>query len=82
MPDRPHSTQSQVGSPLSANSSTTAAILKILLVTLQGHFTGASIKPGDVQTIVDQINTDVNAINNFNSQAQQSMAQFDALTNK
>ncbi len=56
--------------------------LENLLVTLQGHFTGASIKPGDVSTIVDQINTDVNAINNFNSQAQQSMAQFDALTNK
>ena len=56
--------------------------LEKLLVTLQGHFTGASIKPGDVQTIVNQINTDVNAINNFNSQAQQSMVQFDTLTNK
>jgi hypothetical protein len=56
--------------------------LENLLVTLQGHFTGASIKPGDVQTIVDQINTDVNAINNFNSQAQQSMVQFDTLTSK
>ncbi len=56
--------------------------LEKLLVTLQGHFTGASIKPGDVQAIVDQINTDVNAINNFNSQAQQSMVQFDTLTNK
>ena len=53
-----------------------------LLATLQGHFTGASIKPGDVQTIVDQINTDVNAINNFNTQAQQSMTQFDALESK
>jgi flagellar basal body-associated protein FliL len=56
--------------------------LQKLLSTLQSHFTGASIKPGDVQAIVNQINTDVNAINNFNSQAQQSMAQFDALTNK
>jgi hypothetical protein len=56
--------------------------LEKLLVTLQGHFTGASVKPGDVQAIVDQINTDVNAINNFNSQAQQSMVQFDTLTNK
>jgi hypothetical protein len=56
--------------------------LQKLLVTLQGHFTGASIKPGDVQTIVDQINTDVNAINNFNSQAQQSMTQFDSLESK
>ena len=56
--------------------------LNKLLVTLQGHFTGTSIKRGDVQTIVDQINTDVNAINNFNSQAQSSMAEFDTLTNK
>jgi flagellar basal body-associated protein FliL len=56
--------------------------LEHLLVTLQGHFTGASIKPGDVQTIVDQINTDVNAINNFNGQAQQSMTQFDAIISK
>ena len=56
--------------------------LEHLLVTLQGHFTGAKITPGDVQTIVTQINTDVNAINNFNSQAQQSMVQFDTLTSK
>jgi len=56
--------------------------LNKLLVTLQGHFTGTSIKRGDVPTIVDQINTDVNAINNFNSQAQSSMVQFDTLTNK
>lgn len=53
-----------------------------LLVTLQGHFTGASIKSGDVQAIVAQINTDVNAINNFNNQAQQSMTRFDALEAK
>jgi hypothetical protein len=56
--------------------------LEHLLVTLQGHFTGASIKAGDVQAIVNQINTDVNAINNFNNQAQQSMVQFDTLMNK
>jgi hypothetical protein len=56
--------------------------LENLLVTLQGHFTGAPIKPGAVQTIVTQINTDVNAINNFNAQAQQSMTEFDAVTNK
>jgi hypothetical protein len=56
--------------------------LEHLLVTLQGHFIGAKITPGDVQTIVDQINTDVNAINNFNGQAQQSMVQFDTLTSK
>jgi flagellar basal body-associated protein FliL len=56
--------------------------LEHLLVTLQGHFTGTSIKSGDVQTIVTQINTDVNAINNFNDQAQQSMVNFDTLESK
>ncbi len=56
--------------------------LEKLLVTLQGHFTGASIKPGDVQTIVDQINTDVNAVNNFNGEAQQAMVRFDTLESK
>lgn len=53
-----------------------------LLVTLQGHFTGSAIQAGDVQTIVNQINTDVNAIDNFNEQAQQSMTKFDALTSQ
>ena len=56
--------------------------LENLLTTLQNHFTGATIKSGDVQAIVNQINTDVNAVNNFNAQAQQSMTAFDALTNK
>jgi hypothetical protein len=56
--------------------------LESLLTTLQDHFTGTAIKSGDVQTIVNQINTDVNAINNFNAQAQQSMTAFDTLTNK
>ena len=56
--------------------------LEKLLVTLQGHFTGAFIKRGDVEAIVNQINTDVNAINNFNSQAQASMVQFDTLESK
>lgn len=56
--------------------------LNTLLTTLQGHFTGAVISPGEVSAIVDQINTDVNAINNFNSQAQKAMAQFDALESK
>ena len=53
-----------------------------LLTTLQGHFTGKAIHQGDVQTLVDQINTDVNAINNFNSQATQAMVKFDSLTAK
>ncbi len=56
--------------------------LNKLLVTLQGHFTGTTVQPGDVQTIVNQINTDVNAINNFNDQAQQSMVRFDTLEAK
>jgi hypothetical protein len=56
--------------------------LNKLLVTLQGHFTGTTVQPGDVQTIVTQINTDVNAINNFNDQAQQSMVRFDTLEAK
>jgi hypothetical protein len=56
--------------------------LNKLLVTLQGHFTGTTVQPGDVQTIVNQINTDVNAINNFNDQAQQSMIRFDTLEAK
>ena len=56
--------------------------LENLLVTIQNHFTGTTIKSGDVQAIVNQINTDVNAINNFDAQAQQSMTAFDALINK
>ena len=51
-----------------------------LLTTLQGHFTGTLIKRGDVQTLVNQINTDVNAINNFNNQATQAMVKFDSIT--
>ena len=56
--------------------------LNSLLVALQGHFTGTGIKPGEVTAIVNQINTDVNAINNFNNQAQQAMTTFDALEAK
>lgn len=54
-----------------------------LLDVLQAHFTGK--QPGgsaQVQSIVNQINTDVNAINNFNTQANQSMDTFDKLTGK
>jgi hypothetical protein len=56
--------------------------LERLLTTLQRHFSGAPVTPGEVKAIVDQINTDVNAINNFNNQAQKAMVQFDALTSK
>jgi hypothetical protein len=53
-----------------------------LLLTLQGHFTGQTVKAGDVQALVNQINLDVVAINNFNTQATQAMAQFDKVVGK
>lgn len=58
--------------------------LNNLLLALQAHFSGVpSSTSGVTQTIptlVSQINTDVAAINNFNNQATQAMAQFDTLT--
>jgi hypothetical protein len=53
-----------------------------LLLTLQSHFTGKAIQPNDVQGLVNQINLDVTAINSFNSQASQAMAQFDKIVGK
>ena len=50
-----------------------------LLTTLQLRFSGKYVAPGSVQGIVDQINTDVNAINNFNAQATTAMSQFDKI---
>ncbi len=50
-----------------------------LLDTLRNHFTGVPPKTHEVATLVDQINAEVNAINNFNNQATQSMAKFDKL---
>jgi DNA repair ATPase RecN len=50
-----------------------------LLTTLQARFSGTPESNATVQAIVDQINTDVNAINNFNAQATQAMQQFDAI---
>ena len=50
-----------------------------LLDVLQGHFSGKPATPGEVQAIVNQINTDVNAINNFNAQAGQAMDKFDSI---
>ena len=46
---------------------------------LQARFQGQPEPTGTVQGIVNQINTDVNAINNFNTQATQAMAQFDKI---
>ena len=49
---------------------------------LQARFQGQPEPTGTVQGIVNQINTDVNAINNFNTQATQEMQQFDKITGK
>ena len=50
-----------------------------LLDVLRGHFTGSAENNAQVQALVNQINTDVNAINNFNTQANQSMDTFDKI---
>ncbi len=50
-----------------------------LLDALTAKFNGQAQQKVAVQGLVDQINTDVNAINNFNSQATQSMIQFDKI---
>jgi len=46
---------------------------------LQARFSGAGQSRGAVQGLVNQLNTDVNAINNFNAQATQSMDRFDQI---
>ena len=51
-----------------------------LLAALQAHFSGTATNNQQIPTLVNQINTDVNAINNFNTQATQAMAQFDKIT--
>ena len=53
-----------------------------LLETLRERFTGTGGTGAGVQALVNQINTDVNAINNFNSQAGQAMDRFDAIVGK
>lgn len=50
-----------------------------LLSTLQSRFNGTAVPPSQVTAIVNQINTDVNAINNFNVQAGQAMDKFDSI---
>jgi hypothetical protein len=50
-----------------------------LLTLLQGRFSGQPPAPGQVAATVNQINTDVNAINNFNVQAGQAMDKFDTI---
>jgi hypothetical protein len=54
-----------------------------LLETLKLRFSGEAY--GDNRTIralLDEINTEVNAINNFDHQAQQAIVQFDTIINK
>jgi hypothetical protein len=50
-----------------------------LLDLLQTRFSGGSVTNAQVQSSVGQINTDVNAINNFNAQAGQAMDKFDSI---
>lgn len=50
-----------------------------LLNVLQTRFTGTAGTSAQVQTLVSQINTDVNAINNFNAQSGQAMDKFDKI---
>lgn len=50
-----------------------------LLDTLQLRFTGTAGTNTEVASEVNQINTDVNAINNFNAQAGQAMDKFDTI---
>lgn len=53
--------------------------LNTLLDVLRQKFTGQTIQHGEVQGLVNKINTDINAVNNFNSQATQAMVQFDEI---
>ena len=50
-----------------------------LLETLRGRFNGVYVSSEDVSAIVAQINAEVRAINNFNSQAGQAMDRFDKI---
>jgi hypothetical protein len=53
-----------------------------LLITLQNHFTGKTWQANDVVALINQINLDVTAINSFNNQATQAMAQFDKIVGR
>ncbi len=63
---------------------TYSADLSHLLDVLRARFVGQGQggNSPEVQGIVNQINTDVNAINNFNAQAGQAMDRFDAIVGK
>ncbi len=53
-----------------------------LLDVLRVHFTGNVYDSREVSFLIDQINAEVRAINNFNSQAGQAMDRFDKIVNK
>ena len=53
-----------------------------LLDVLRDHFNGASFENGDVAQLIDQINSEVSAINSFNLQATQAMEKFDKILEK
>ena len=53
-----------------------------LMDVLRNRFQGTGGSNAEVQAAVNQINTDVNAINNFNAQAGQAMDRFDSIIGK
>lgn len=53
-----------------------------LVDALQNRFTGNTVKGEQVAQIVDQINAEITAINNFNRQATDAMERFDKMVNK
>lgn len=59
-----------------------SADLSKLLDVLRNRFAGTGGTNAEVQALVNQINTDVNAINAFNGQAGQAMDRFDAIVGK
>ncbi len=59
-----------------------SADLSRLFDVLRARFAGDGGSAAEVQAVVNQINTDVNAVNNFNAQAGQAMDRFDAIVGK
>lgn len=59
-----------------------SADLSRLLDVLRNRFAGARGTNAEVRALVNQINTEVNAINAFNGQAGQAMDRFDAIVRK
>jgi len=60
-----------------------SADLSRLEDALRGRFAGTgTTTPAEIDALVNQVNTDVNAINNFNSQAGQAMDRFDGIVGK